>query len=348
MNRTSPGQSSPPARAYAAISLSGRYAGPGRQAATGLRVWARSRGVELRVDDDRSDPARTERLYRANAPTADLLFGPYGSGPSRAAARALARSREVMWNHGGAAIDTGGARVVSVIAPADRYWTGLAPVLAGAGIPLERVALLHAPTGFGRATAAGARRSLAASGASPLIERAFDERSASDAALAALRSGAQAVIGCGRIEDDLALGRALSGFDGAVGLVVCGIGLAHERLGTTLEGWFGPAVWWPGGPTPPIPLPAGMDYPAAQALAGGLVAERVLAKSTSTDPDALWEAALTMRTQTFIGPFAVDRSGGQVALAPFLVRWTPGDGALVREPIWSAGEGLNIDAHRSM
>jgi hypothetical protein len=322
-------------RAAAALALTGRYAGPGRQAADGLRAWADSRGVDLRIEDDRSDPARTGRLYRLLEPHADLLFGPYGSGPARAAAGALRDRDAVLWNHGGSAIEPTEARVVSVIAPAERYWAGLATVLAGDRVALDRVAVLHAPGGFGRATAAGAVDSLRAAGARPLLVRAFTEGTAAAAADEAVAAGCEAVVGCGRIEDDLALGRALAGRPLAVGLTVCGIGLAAQRLGRAVTGWFGPAVWWPGGPRPPVALPEGSDYPAAQALAGGLIAERALAAAGTTAPDALWAAARALRTVTFIGPFAVDETGRQVELAPFLVRWVQRAGAPARERAWA-------------
>jgi branched-chain amino acid transport system substrate-binding protein len=322
-------------RAAAALSLTGRYSVPGRQAGDGLTAWARSRGVDLRIEDDRSDPARTGRLYRHLAVDADLLFGPYGSGPTRAAARELSGSPAVLWNHGGAAISVAGARVVSVLPPAERYWTGLAPVLVADGIAVDRVAVLHAATGFGRATAAGALASLRVAGTGPLMASAFTHDSAAEVVDRALAAGAQAVVGCGRIEDDIALGLALTGRGVAVGLTVCGIGLAAERLGPAVSGWFGPAVWWPGGPPPPIALPAGSDYPAAQALATGLIAERALAAAGTTAPDAMWAAATSLRSATFLGPFATDAAGRQVALAPFLVRWVPRDGALERVPAWS-------------
>lgn len=291
--------------------------------------------MDLQVEDDRSDPARTGRLYRGIVDRADLLFGPYGSGPARAAARELSATPAVLWNHGGAALEVTDARVVSVLPPAERYWTGLAAVLAADGVALDRVAVLHSPTGFGRATASGASASLRAAGARPLVLAEFSEASAGEAARRALSAGARAVVGCGRIDDDLALGRALAGSDVAVGLTVCGIALAAEVFGSAVAGWFGPAVWWPGGPAPPIGLPAGSDYPAAQALAAGLIAERALVAAGTTAPDALWGAATALRCTTFLGPFAVDASGRQTALAPFIVRWVDRAGARERMPAWS-------------
>jgi len=321
-------------RAAAALALSGRYAGPGRQAAGGLAAWARQAGAGLEIEDAGSDPEETARRYVRLARRADVLFGPYGSGPTRAVAAGLASDRAVLWNHGGSAAPPAGGRLVSVIGPAERYWAGLADVLAADGRDLGRVAVLRAPTGFGRAVAAGAVASLAAAGHGPLVEDDFDESTAARAAEDALDAGAAAVVGCGRIEDDLALGRALAGAGVGVGLVVCGVSLAAHELGDAVAGWLGPATWWPDGPAPPVPLWPDADYPAAQALAAGLVAEEAVRAAGGAEPDALWEAARGLRTRTFLGPFAVDEEGRQVAHAPSIVRWTLDPDGPARVPAW--------------
>ena len=78
------------------------------------------------------------------------------------------------------------------------------------------------------------------------------------------------------------------------------------------------------GPAPPAPLPPGADYPAAQALAAGVIAQRALALAGGSGPDALWDAARALRTATFLGPFAVDAEGRQTAHSPAIVRWDRG------------------------
>jgi branched-chain amino acid transport system substrate-binding protein len=324
-------------RAFAALALSGRYAIPGRQAAGGLSAWARAFGVSLTIEDAGSSPKETARRYGRHLGGEIVLFGPYGSGPMVAVAEEMSRSAadDVIINHGGAVHPDTTARVISVIGPAERYWAGLADVLAGDGVALDRVVILHADTGFGRATAAGAISSLSVAGATPLLVRAFDVESAPTLADAAVAAGASAVVGCGRIEDDLAVGRALAGRDVAVGLVVCGVGLAQDVLGDAVQGWFGPAQWWEGGPPPPVALPRGADYPAAQALAAGLVAGEIVAAAGSLSPHAMWDAARGLRTTTFLGPFAVDEAGRQVAHAPSLVRWERRGTRLAREICWS-------------
>lgn len=324
-------------RAVAALALSGRYAPMGRQAAAGLRAWAAAAGAALRVEDDRSEPARAAELTAALAAGADLVFGPYGSGPARAVARAMAGRPEVVWNHGGAEVPRTGARVVDVLGPAGSYWRGLPRALRALGEDPARVAVVRCPGDFGAAVAAGAERALAEAGAGGRPALALDPADPGACARAALAAGARTVVGGGRADDDLALARALAATPLRAGLVVCGVGLAAEELGDAVAGWFGPAQWAPGGPPPPVPLPAGAEYPAAQALAAGLLAERAIALAGSAAPDALWDAARALRRSTFLGPFAVDAEGRQTAHAPLIVVWRGAGAGLRREVLWRPG-----------
>jgi branched-chain amino acid transport system substrate-binding protein len=321
-------------RAAAALALSGRYAVMGRQAAAGLEAWAGAGGVRLRVEDDRSDPAESARLLTSLARSGDLVFGPYGSGPARAVAQAMAGAREVVWNHGGAAVPRTGARLVDVLGPAESYWRGLPAALAALGADLQRVALVRCPGGFGAAIAAGAARALAGAGRpdAPVLD--LDPADPRGCATAATGAGARWLVGGGRPEDDLALGRALAGTTLRAGLVVCGVALAAAELGDAVAGWIGPAQWAPGGPAPPVALPPDSDYPAAQALAAGIIAERAARLAGSADPDALWDAARSLRTETFLGPFAVDDEGRQTAHAPLIVIWQGRGAGLRRQVLW--------------
>ncbi|MGD9694028.1 MAG: ABC transporter substrate-binding protein [Thermoleophilia bacterium] len=326
-------------RAAAALALSGRFAPFGRQAARGLRAWAQVAGADLVVEDDRSDPRRSADLVAGLSPDADLTFGPYGSGAGRAVRERMAARPEVIWNHGAAALartgpgDVHAARVVDVLGPAESYWRGLPAALAAIGAGPGDVLVARAPGGFGEAVAAGAVASLTAAGASPEVVD-LDPADPSAVVDAARGGGRGWVAGGGRAEDDLALGRALAraGLSGA--LVVCGVGLAGRELGGAVEGWLGPAQWDGSDPDPPARLPPDADYPAAQALAAGLIAERALRAAGSRDPDDLWDAARGLRTRTFLGPFAVDAEGRQTAHAPVVVRWRRDGEALVREVVW--------------
>ena len=89
----------------------------------------------------------------------------------------------------------------------------------------------------------------------------------------------------------------------------------------------------------PVPLPPGCDYPAAQALAAGIVAGEAVAHAGSTAPDALWDAARALRTRTLIGPFAVDATGRQTGHAPAIVRWERGPDGPRRMVVWRPTPG---------
>ena len=300
-------------RAVAALALSGRYAAMGRQAAAGLEAWAASAGADLAIEDDRSEPERSARLLGAMAAGADLVFGPYGSGPARAVARAMAGRPEVVWNHGGAAVPRTGARVVDVLGPGRELLARAArrargprrgPRAGGRGALPGRVRGGGRRRGRGRARRAGA------------AARPRPRRSRRRARGRRPPGGARWVVGGGRADDDLALARALRGTGLRAGLVVCGVALAGGGARRRGGGLDRARPVGPGGAPPPAPLPAGSDYPAAQALAAGLLAERAAALAGSTAPGALWDAARAMRTETFLGPFAVDAEGRQTAHAP--------------------------------
>jgi ABC-type branched-subunit amino acid transport system substrate-binding protein len=325
-------------RVAAAPALTGRYAFAGRPVADALAGWAAAAGAEVEIVDGTSDPVTAAGATRALAPRCDLLLGPYGSGHVREAARAMAGTPWPLWNHGGAAARPSPCRQIDVLAPAGRYWDGLPELLARDGLDLGRVAILAAPSGFGRAVADGLVAALARSGARPLLRGHLTEAGARTAAEEALGAGAVCVVGCGRLEDDLALGRALAGAPVAVALVACGVAQAAAALGDALTGWLGPVQWPPGAPAPPG-VPGPLDYPAAQAVAAAVVGCAALAAGGDAGPDALWDAARSLRMRTHLGPFAVDAAGCQTAAAPALVRWVPGPDGPVRRTVWTPDGG---------
>ena len=244
----------------------------------------------------------------------------------------MAGRPEVVWNHGAAEVPRTGARLVDVLGPAGSYWRGLPEALRLSGSDAD-AAVVRAPGGFGAAVAAGAVAALTAAGRPPVLVRGLGSRGADDAVDAARAAGAGWIVGGGRAEDDLALARAAAG-SCAVALVVCGVELAGAELGAAVAGSLGPAQWDGTPPPAPFALPPGADYPAAQALAAALLAERALARAGSSDPDALWDAARALRATTHIGPFAVDDEGRQVGHAPCIVRWEPGAAGPHRVVIW--------------
>lgn len=332
-------------RAGATVSLSGPLATQGRDAAAGLRAWAEESGAELVLEDDRGRIERVGAFYAERAQALDVVFGPYGSGLTRAAVAALARTRVVLWNHGGAAIDRpAAARVVDVLAPAERYWAGLAETLAAEGTDLAGVVVARGPSRFGRAIGEGAVRSLAAAGAAPRAVVDLVDGAIATIVAEALRLDAGTIAGGASLELDLALARCCHRQGLRAALVGLGITEAAARLGTAVIGGIGPAQWLP---EAEAPLPNSItDYPGAQALATGRIAARAIAAAGTSDPDAVWDAARALRTETLLGPFRVDAEGRQVAHAPLLVRWVPGGSGPRRVRAWPTRRGGVRDDQR--
>ena len=73
-----------------------------------------------------------------------------------------------------------------------------------------------------------------------------------------------------------------------------------------------------------------VDYPMAQAYAGGLVVERCLAEAESTDNFSLREAAGKLKFSTFYGNFQIDETGRQIGRETMLVQWQSGQ----KKTVW--------------
>jgi hypothetical protein len=211
---------------------------------------------------------------------------------------------------------------------------GLPEVLQQRGVDLERVAVIVGRSQFGREVAAGAIDALAGHGARPIWVGELGHEDAPAAAAGARDHGAAAVVGCGRFDEDIALGAALRGTAAVVALVACGVAEIADHLGPAIDGWIGPSQWPADAPRPPFRLPRDAEYPAAQAAAAGIVAHAALAAAGSSDPGALWDAARSLRLQTHLGPFAVDALGQQIGASPSLVAWSYGACGGMRHTIW--------------
>jgi len=357
-------------RLAVAVSQSGRYAIFGRQALAGVRCFVRDRNaagglcepgtgrrvpITLLVEDDRSDEKRVrhsvEKLVRRDR--AHLLLGPYGSGLTLAAAETAERCEHVLWNHGGASdevFERGYRWTVSIISPASRYLVAVLELLRSLGA--RRFAVVAARTGFASRVAAAAVDWIRRQGLTLTAFRSYPSGAKTFAPLLAeIESDPpEVLLGAGRFEDDLLLGRQLAESKPpieAVGLVAAGASEFGTGLGTSCEGTFGPSQWEPRaryavdyGPTVEeflaryrrsVRLP--VDYPAVQAYAAGLIAARCLEEADSLQQGALREAAARLRCTTIYGPFAIDPSSGrQTAHGILVTQWRNGS----RKIVWPA------------
>jgi branched-chain amino acid transport system substrate-binding protein len=361
----------------ASVSVSGRYALQGRQVLAGLRAWVEAvdAGEGLRVHgagarapvrlvyyDDASSPARAaanaERLLDADA--VEVLIGPYASDLTRAVLPVARRRGRVLWNHGGASDDihTGGGRAVGILTPVSRYFGGLIELARSLDPDAARVAILHRRgSGFGRLAALGV--GAAASDAMFVTDVVTYSSLGSDLprVIATLeQKRPDLVISAGSFDDEVLLARALleSGLrPKAIGLAAAAMQEFPHALGTHAEGFLGPSQWEPRlvcvpdfGPGPDEATEgiraqgAPPDYPAAQAYAACLIAQRCL-EEAGADDESLWRAACALDCGTFFGRFRIDPATGlQVGHEMVLVQWRRGRKLVVWPPAVSKARPL--------
>jgi branched-chain amino acid transport system substrate-binding protein len=361
--------------AGAALSLSGRFAVQGEQARRGLVLWAEEANqagglasscrtgpqpVELRIYDDGSKidgaTAGTGRLIVDDC--VDLLFSPYGSVLTLAAAEVAERHGRVLWNHGGssdALEQRGWQRIVTLLSPASGYFV---PVLDLAmhqartsARPVRTVAMLRGASGsFPRSVIVGARAHAASLGLDVVLDTAYPPPIPGPLSRLIRRvAGLQPdmILGAGTTEADLAFARELRRQRvkaSIVALVAAPIERFRDELGPLADGFCGPSQWEPSirgqpdlGPTSiqfadrfRERFGAEPDYPAAQAYAAGLVAARCAEIAGSFEDRALRQAAGTLDLTTFYGRFRLDpRSGRQVGHAMVVAQWQDGQKQVV-------------------
>jgi hypothetical protein len=112
-------------RIGACLSLSGKFAQFGRQAAQGLEAWRSLDGTaDLVLEDDHSDRKTLEAVLPGVAARCDILLGPYSTQLMRSAGHLAAESGWLIWNHGGSGDDVERAEpghVISVLTPTSSF-----------------------------------------------------------------------------------------------------------------------------------------------------------------------------------------------------------------------------------
>jgi branched-chain amino acid transport system substrate-binding protein len=322
-------------RAVLVTPLSGSLGGYGQAGADALALWAGwhndrfSPPIELAVFDAHPDPVAA--LKRSRQGAADLLFGPYGSGPTAAVAAATSR---LVWNHGGAWAPEAD-NLLTVLAPADTYFHGAIRAVRDSDAGVRTLCVLSSGTGFSDAVAQGA-----AAEATSLGLRAISGRLPGDAQPADML-----LVAGGFADETAAAHRLLPGNWRAAGFVGAGVDEVLAALGPVREGLLGPAQWLAQAAPRPDDGPSAAEfvaayrrrtgdeppYPAAQAFAAGVIATRCLREAGSTGDDALLAAACRLDVTTMFGRFRLDsHTRRQVGHQVLTVQWQDG----VRRVIW--------------
>lgn len=345
-------------RAILVTPLTGPLSTFGRAGADALALWARETAappapftrVDLDVRDSGREPSAALRAAVESRP--HLVFGPYGSGPAVAAARATGRT---IWNHGGATSALGWPdhpNVVNVLSPSSSYFHGAVGLVRAADPGARTAALRYGRTGFGADVAGGV---VAAAAAHRLAVEAvgFEAGAGARAARGVAGTAADLLLVVGRFEDEREVARSL--FRGgrwpdgvrAAAFVGAGADEVLADLGPDREGLLGPAQWAPAAAPQPDEGPDAAwfvrrfsaatgrppSYPAAQAFAAGVLAARALRDAGQADDEALLAAARDLSCTTLYGPFRLDpETGRQVGHQVLTVQWQHGRRRVVWPP----------------
>lgn len=368
------------------LPLSGRYAAMGRQAEAAMRMFAgdinasggiaaarERRELALECIDDQSRPARVEEIYRALCAGGRprIIFGPYSSGLTRAAAPIAEAAGMLLINHGGAddrIHEQGYRMIVGVLTPAGEYMKNFVHLLSTLKFWRKRVAIVSSKGPFGRAVAAGAERECAGRlarrrGVRVRLKYAgrFDPEETPDVLGRALRRNhINVMISAGGYEHDVAMTRMATRPHHNVPVIACvaaGVDAFGADLGEDAEGIVGVSQWES---TADIRADIGpeaaafarrmraahpgiaCDYPAAQAYAAGLVTAAAIRAADSIEQTRMRAALSDLRAKTFYGDFAIDRaSGRQIGHEMTLVQWHGGRKIII-QPEPSLGEAIEF------
>ncbi len=317
----------------------------------GLTVGVEQRPVVLVSYDDGSTAEATrramERLIAEDE--VELLFGPYSAGLTTAAAEVAESHGRVIWNHGGAGdahYARGFRKVISILTPADQYLSGAPELVRQANPNASKLVILRIDTGaFARLVARGAEMAAHELGFTTVLDLRYRPTQVSFTEIArhVAEQEPDLVVSVGRIRHDLGTARALARLPnrsniGLAVVIAAPIAGFEEALGGSADGFVGPSQWEPAFsiPTPDVGPGAAdalrmlndaaenagvpIDYPMAQAMAAGLVAERCVAIAGDLDDDALLGAAVDANFTTFYGRFNIDESGRQIGRSVALIQ----------------------------
>ena len=312
------------------LSITGRYARFGTQAAAGLQAAADLiHDLDIIVADDTSEPSRVGPGLRDVAARCDLLLGPYSTQLMRAANRVVEEFAQPLWNHGGSGDDVERecpGQVISVLTPTSRYAEPFVQMLANRDthVPLW---LRHGKGRFGRQVIGGADSFATKLGLA--TQRLPSDREP---------AGEWDLFCAATFEEDVETVRwalSLPNPPRTIGSVAAGVRQFYDEVPES-DGSYGIAQWLPGttqrvqlGPSEAEFLRAygspAPDYPAVQAAAAAILSTHCAREAGDTGRAALWDAAAALHASTMFGPFGIDpTTGAQRDHQTVLTRWSAG------------------------
>lgn len=325
-------------RVGACLSLSGRYARFGNQAANALDVWQSIDGkARLIIKDDESDPKQLATLLSQLSEQTDILLGPYSTQLMKHAAPIAVENDLLLWNHGGSGDDVEAGfpgHVVSILTPTGRYAEPFVRYLASSDLEPAPLWIVEGRGSFGRQVADGAERSARDHGTRT---KRIDAAMLTDCVTTSMPWD---MLSAGTFENDIqtvARAQDLSNPPRTICAVAAGVQDFANEVDNP-GGTFGVGQWFRHPVTEPELGPSSEtflakyadafgtsdpDYPAIQATAAALVATHCVRKAGTTAREALWSAVVALKTSTLFGDFGVDPDTGmQLRHQATLTHWT--------------------------
>jgi branched-chain amino acid transport system substrate-binding protein len=337
-----------PIRIGASVSTSGTYAKIGRYMQEGYLLWEKQvnerggllgRPVEMKIYDDKSDPATGVKLYEklVNDDKVDLILGPYSSPISHAVSTIADKYRQPMILPVAATssiFQRGLKYIFMVLAPAEIYMEGLLDLAGSRGA--KTVAVVNEDTAFPKAIANGTVILAEQRGLRVVFRDAYPKGNTDFSALITKAKAANpdVFIGGTYFEDATAITRQMKELDFAPKAIAFTAGSDlpefYKQLGRNAEHIFAPTPW-----EPHMPFPGAKEfveayrkmwnqdpiYQAAAAYAGAVVFEKAIQQVGSLDREKIREALLKLEETNMFGTYKVDERGLQVGRKMNLLQW---------------------------
>lgn len=350
-------------------TLSGRHAVQGKESLKGIKLFTedvrRQGGIKTRKGkflvpelvyyDDQSIPEKTEEntLRLMEKDKVDILLGPYSSSLTLVCVETAAKAGKVVWNYGGSLDDIpvhARGKMVSTITEASYYFRSVVGLIHSFSSATARIAVLRlAGSRFSETVSKGA---ILSAEELELEAVSYDfqagTRDFSSILRRAKKLGADCVLFCGTMEDDINLSRWISenssdSFN-LVATLAAAVNEFKKRLGRDADGFVSTSQWEPTlsisvdfGPSPgefsdkfADTYGYTPDYTAAQSYNMGLIIANLVEKTGGTDEQALLQEALRSEFTTFYGNFRIDpRTLRQTGHRMLVTQWQDGEKKIV-------------------
>jgi len=359
-----------PIRVGVSVGISGQYAALGQNQVRGHQLCVKDlnaaggvlgRKVDLRVEDDKSQPAEAVKIYEKflTQDKVDAVLGPYSSPITDAIADLTERHKMPLIATGAATTSIfrkGRKFIFMLLSPAEVYLEGFVDLAAKRG--LKSIAVIYEDTIFPKAIAQGAvdlarKRGLQVALFEPYSKGNTDFKSILGKVRAA---NPDALAAATYFDDAVAITRqtkALGVNPRMFGVTVGGdLPKFSEDLGAAAEYVYGATQWEPelvrlrAGGLVPIARQfpgarefveahekeypgASLSYHTAQGYAACQVLVEAIKRAGTTAGERVRDALLALDMNTIYGAFKVDVQGFQIAHKMVMFQWQDGKKVIV-------------------